>query len=95
MKKDKVLKPKVGDYVYIDPGHDRYGGRAKITSVESGMSAGEKVLFVGFAGITCMKFNWEILFKEQEKLKKLYGDEMAKPDPSPDNDFDDDDDEIV
>lgn len=75
------MKHKVGDDMYIPSAmyisrgsDDRVGGLAEIKSIDSkGM--------VSFKEIPGVSYNYEYLLKEQDKLKKEFGNSRAYPDP--------------
>ncbi len=90
MKKEDAMVPvpKIGSDIYVptslymDHGRDDVvGGLAKVTSVKPGISGGKTVSFVTVAEIPD-SFNWEqYLAPMQDKLKKEFGANRARPDP--------------
>lgn len=73
--------PKVGDKIYIrgamfiSHGEDDYcGGIATVSKVSDDG-------FVSVLEVPNWSFGWISLEKDQEKLKKQYGDQKAHPDP--------------
>jgi hypothetical protein len=82
-KHKKLRLPQVGESVYIPPSNDCFGGLAVIDIITERMSGGEMKPFVGFKGITEDLHNWELLLEKQKRLKKLYKDQKARPDPEP------------
>jgi hypothetical protein len=78
----QIPTPCVGMVVYIPPSDTCKGGKAIISSIEPGGSGDGKDLFVRFEGIPRRSLNWAFLWKDQEKLKKIYGeDEWAQYSP--------------
>lgn len=84
MKKDL----KIGQDIYVESrfsisngSSDVLGGLAKVTKITTKTSGGEPCLFVEIAELPGM-FNWDQhLSKIQDKLKKDFGTNRARPDP--------------
>jgi hypothetical protein len=72
--------PKIGDEIYVTPGDWNSGGKAIISAIEPGISAGEHVPFVSIEGNPGRRWNWEILAGKQAFLKEHYGRFIATPD---------------
>lgn len=77
-------KVKVGDTVYVRTslylGHGRddfHGGKAVVTRVMKGMSAGKMVPFIVVEERPDTEYNWEMLSEEQDELKKRFGSDVA------------------
>ena len=91
MDKESVVPipvPRVGDEIYVPShmsmshGHDDVlGGLARVTHVKEEMSGGLVVPFVSVAEHSGGSYNWEYLALDQERLKEMFGDERARPDP--------------
>jgi len=89
--------PEPGDVIYVPPRlfvtrgrEDTSGGRATVTRVSKGMSAGEEVHFVSFKEING-SFNWEHhLAPAQDDLRRRFGDGHAHPDPDHRPEFNED-----
>lgn len=82
------MQHKVGDDIYVrgvcylSHGEDDFeGGLARITHVTYGGSAGKRVPFVEIAENPGTAYNYPILLEQQDKLKALYGEQRAHPDP--------------
>lgn len=80
--------PKVGDKVYLPTrgsishgGDDVRGGVGVVMEIDEGISAGNPAYFVRTHEQPGRSYNWEFLGKEQEDLKRMYGDRWARPDP--------------
>lgn len=84
--------PKVGQKIYVPSslyvyrGEDDFaGGIATISKVEVDKFGhgpdNPNYCFVSIAEHPGHGYNWFLLEKEQEKLKEMYGDEIAHPDP--------------
>lgn len=79
---------KVGDKIYtpsrcsISHGSDDIrGGVATVTKVKKQISGGVMCTFVEVQEVDRC-FNWDqVLVHEQDKLKEMFGDEPARPDP--------------
>jgi hypothetical protein len=76
--------PKVGSEIYVPtscfcfiqhPEKDVEGGLAKITVVE------ESTGLVSLEEIPDLRFNWQAISEEQEKLRQEFGDRRAFPIP--------------
>ena len=87
-KAKKIKVPKrgakiyVGSHYYIDHGADDVeGGVATVTEVRTGVSAGEETPFVSVKEHPGNSYNWEMLSKEQAKLRKEFGRRKAHPCP--------------
>jgi hypothetical protein len=80
-KRKQLRKPRIGEKVYIPPCGDCFGGLAEISSFENGTSGGKKVIFVKFVGVTGNRFSWNNLLRKQKRLRGLYKDKIARPDP--------------
>lgn len=86
------MKPKVGSKIYVRShfcisrgGDDVVGGLATVTRVYEDISGGEKHVFVEVAEHPGNGYNWsQFLEKEQDKLKKQFGESVAHPDPDVD-----------
>lgn len=83
-----MLIPKPGDIIYvrtsmyIDHGEDDFrGGKATVTEVTEGISAGVNVPFVSIKERPGYSYNWVMLSSEQEDLKERFGDRWSHPDP--------------
>lgn len=84
--------PKIGDIIYIPSAHyidrgqdDWEGGKATIDKVYISKTLPKdhiNAIFIGIEGQSSTMHNYKSLLKEQEKLKKEYGDKFAysKPD---------------
>lgn len=79
---------KVGDKIYIrgsisisNGSSDVAGGIATVSNVRMGISAGKPTPFIEVKELPGHSYNWDMLSKEQEKLKARYGKDKAKPDP--------------
>ena len=89
MKKNN--KPKIGQDIYIPSAmyisrgsDDRVGGLAKIVDVEFSETLPEdhfNYCFVSVEEIPNVSFNYNSLMKQQEELKKQFGNNRAYPDP--------------
>jgi len=84
----KIPDVKVGDVIYVrgamfmSHGVDDYvGGKATVSKVEQGMSAGKMVPFVSVREIPGCSMNWNMLAEEQDALRECFGNEWAYPDP--------------
>jgi hypothetical protein len=80
--------PKVGDMIYVPSDlylshgvDDFQGGKAEVVEVREEISAGLKQPFVRVRENPDTLYNWIHLFKQQEDLKKKFGDQKAHPDP--------------
>ena len=80
--------PVVGDKIYVSSsiyvyrGADDFsGGIATVSKVELNPGNKTNYCFVSIKERPGSTYNWAHLEKEQKKLKKLYGDEIAHPDP--------------
>lgn len=79
-----IYIPKVGDDIYIDTilhlehaADNIYGGLARVTSIQEGVSAGQPVHYVTVEGLID-QFNWETyLAPLQAKLKVEFADSRA------------------
>jgi hypothetical protein len=88
MKQFILPIPKVGDDIYVPSAFylshgvdDVVGGLGKVIKVKEGISCGETTYFVYVAEHENKGYNWEFLAKQQEDLKKQFGNERAYPDP--------------
>lgn len=85
----KTKPIKVGDTIYVDShfyishgSDDVVGGKATVDEVMEGISGGEKCIFVCVKEHPGVRYNWtQYLSKEQDKLKKEFGDKGAHPQP--------------
>lgn len=80
--------PKVGQDIYVGTslyiGHgvdDFTGGLCKVKKIEAGISAGEPTIYVTVKERPETDYNWIILFEEQDKLKKRFGENRGYKDP--------------
>lgn len=88
--KDNV--PEVGDKIYVSThlsicngSSDVWGGIATVTSVEDSISGGESCKFVRVKEHPGHCYNWtQVLARDQEELKKQYGDALAEACPDED-----------
>jgi len=81
--------------IYLSHGSDDIiGGLATVTKITEGISAGKKVPFVTVAEHPGNSYNWKFLSEEQNKLKKEFGDQIARPDPDIDRPFIEDGDTV-
>lgn len=84
-------EPKIGQKIYVEStiyvyrGADDFaGGIAIINKIERSKTLPKghsNYIFVGIEERPGSMYNWTILCKEQDKLKGIYGDEIAHPDP--------------
>ncbi|MDD5192116.1 MAG: hypothetical protein PHH54_01185 [Candidatus Nanoarchaeia archaeon] len=95
--KNKKVSPEIGQNIYVGSslylGHavdDFHGGLCKILRVEDGISAGEKTLFIEVAERLGFGYNWDILSKEQGRLKKQFGNQRGYKCPDYDPRFNED-----
>jgi len=89
-------EPKVGQKIYVPTslhvyrGEDDFaGGIATISEIEYSANLPKDHYNYTFVGIEEQKgsmYNWKNLLKDQKKLKKEFGKQIAHPDP----DYDDD-----
>ena len=84
--------PEVGDKIYMEGSYflshgwdDFEGGIATVSAVSEGVSAGKPAVFISVEERPGWEMNWDLLEKEQEKLKKMFGDDVAHavPDTRP------------
>ena len=80
--------PKVGDVVYVPTdlylshGVDDFrGGRSQVVEVRVETSAGLKEAFIRVRENPGVLYNWAHLSRQQEELKKKFGDQKAYSDP--------------
>jgi len=83
--------PKVGDTIYVEShmyisrgSDDVVGGKATVRSVEVSKSLPKgdtNSIFVSVVEHPGHSYNWYHLSKEQDKLKKQFGNKKAYPDP--------------
>lgn len=93
----QIPLPQVGDEIYVDTRlhvyrgkDDVLGGLATVMSVSDGKSAGLPVHFVSVKEHPGNNYNWEgYLAPEQDRLKKEFGNERARPDPDMRSEFND------
>lgn len=83
-----IPTPIVGDTIYIrdrwsiDHGWDDVcGGKATISKVSVGTSAGQAVWFIETQEIPGTSYNYNQLILVQDELAKQYGDQKAYPCP--------------
>jgi hypothetical protein len=87
--------PRVGEQIYVPTAlhlsrgrDDVQGGKAKVTAVSAGISAGKPVHFVSVEEHPASSYNWEeYLAKQQAELEKEFGNKRAHPDPDDDPQF--------
>jgi len=77
---DKIYIPSV---CYISRGSDDVqGGIATVDKVTTEISGGKDAIFITILEVKGTKYNWSrYLQPMQDKLKKEFGDQIAKPDP--------------
>lgn len=87
-KKFTAHVPKVGDTIYVPTAlylshgrDDFHGGKATVSKVTSGISAGEEVPFISVKERPRTSYNWEFLAEKQADLKARFGDTLSYPDP--------------
>lgn len=81
--------PKIGQKIYIDShfyishgSDDVVGGLATVTKITKGISGGEKCSFVTVKEHPDHSYNWtQMLSKEQNELKKKFGNKDAQTHP--------------
>jgi len=80
--------PRVGDVIYVPTDlylthgvDDFHGGRAQVVEVKDEISAGLKQPFVRVKENPDTLYNWTYLGRQQEELKKKFGDQKAHLDP--------------
>lgn len=79
IKGDRIYIP---SQLYIDRGWDDVqGGIATVREVKKGKGASKNDLFVSLVEVPGHSYNWSYLRDEQKKLKKVYGRQVARPDP--------------
>lgn len=71
--------PKVGSVILIPPSDDHCGGKAIVSEVKDGISAGQPAIFVEVEQCNS-SYNWEFLEQQQSKLNERYGDRWAYSD---------------
>lgn len=71
--------PKVGQVIYIPPSDDHFGGKAVVSKVYEGFSAGRSTVYIQVeqCGVS---YNWEFLEAEQSELKESYKTSWASMD---------------
>ena len=72
--------PSIGDDIYIDRSPDEgfTGGLCKVMEVKAKIDDGEMITFVGVEELPEIRYNWELLEVDQERLKAKYGTERAR-----------------
>jgi hypothetical protein len=95
-----VIQPVIGQKIYVPTslyvyrGEDDFsGGLATINEIEKSKSLPPNhynYLMVGISERPGTMYNWRPLLERQEELKKMYGDEIAHPDPDLSPEFNDD-----
>jgi hypothetical protein len=80
--------PKVGDVVYVPTdlclshgADDFHGGKSQVVEVRMETSAGLKEPFIRVRENPGVLYSWAHLSRQQEELKKKFGDQKAHPDP--------------
>lgn len=86
-----MKQPKIGDSIYVPSslylshGRDDFaGGKATIDKITPSKNVPEdniNYLFIGIKERPGHGYNWQILLRDQEKLKKQYKGKIAHPDP--------------
>ena len=86
-----MKKPKIGDKIYIPSAmyvyrgrDDVQGGLATISEVKINRNLPKNhmnSIFIRVEEVPVTAYNWNILMTKQEGLKKMFGDQVAKPDP--------------
>jgi hypothetical protein len=82
MKKEPVIGEKiyVPEVSYVYRGEDDFaGGIAIINKIEHDFI--HDLLMIGIEGRPGVMYNWHYLSKDQKKLKKEFGEQIAHPDP--------------
>ncbi len=84
MKKENLTPPKKGDTIYIPTAlyvyrgeDDVQGGKAIVSKVKEEHG----ITWVSVKENPGTSYNWEGLSKQQDKLKKEFGEQKAYPDP--------------
>lgn len=89
-------EPKIGQKIYVQTslyvyrGRDDFtGGIATISKIEHDDDLPKdhrNYTMIGIEERESTMYNWKVLLKEQEELKKEYGDQIAHPNPDYDED---------
>lgn len=92
-----MTEPKIGDEIYVPSalfvyrGSDDFaGGKAIIDKIDKSKTLPPdhfNYISVGIKERPGTMYNYKNLIKDQEKLKKEYGDRVAHPDPDNDPEF--------
>ena len=87
-KPDYPSLPRIGDVIYVPTdlylshGVDDFrGGKARVVEVVEEISEGLKTPFIRVDERPDTLYNWPYLSKQQEELRKEFGDQEAHPDP--------------
>jgi hypothetical protein len=96
----KVTQPVIGQKIYVPSslyvyrGEDDFaGGIATINKIEKSKTLPEdhyNYLMIGITERPGSMYNWRPLLERQEELQKMYGDQIAHPDPDDRPEFNDD-----
>ncbi len=85
---DHTALPKVGEVIYVPTdlylthgADDFHGGKAQVVEVVEGISAGLKAPFIRVRERPDTLYNWLYLSRQQEELRKEFGDQEAYSDP--------------
>ena len=88
--------PEIGDEIYVGTSLflslgilDFNGGKAIISMVKEGISAGEPTIYISVKENPGTKYNWEFLYANQEEHKERFGDDVAHSDPDYRKEFND------
>lgn len=94
-----VAEPVIGQKIYVPSslyvyrGQDDFaGGKATINKIERSKDLPPdhyNYLMVGIEGRPGTMYNWRPLLERQEELEKMYGDQIAHPDPDDRPEFND------
>jgi len=84
-------EPKIGEKIYVPTslyvyrGEDDFiGGIATISEIDYDKNLPKdhhNYIMIGIEGRPGCMYNWKILLKDQKKLKKEFGEQIAHPDP--------------
>jgi hypothetical protein len=72
--------PSVGDEIYVPSGSEEWGGKAIITDVDEGISAGKPTINVRVDEHPGVSYNWQFLEPSQPELARMYGEQWASTD---------------